>query len=250
MLRIAEPVDLGQLLAWQRGLAERPAGWFLSFDDGYRELHDVAAPILLRKGIPATFFFCSSFIDNRQAFFEDIIGLISEKLSRCTPAARAEVDGILSKRGSSLSQLLRARIPQADLISAVTQVLEIDVGAWLGHERPYVTTSQVKSLLNQGFTVGAHSVDHSLFEQIHSEQRHAQLETGIAEIALRFDLDYKVFAFPYGEFGLTREFLESIEQEGLPTCVSALAESRWTNWSPGSFNGCLPRVIRVHLSRI
>ena len=37
----------------------------LTFDDGFRELHDVVAPILLRKGIPATFFVNSAFIDNK-----------------------------------------------------------------------------------------------------------------------------------------------------------------------------------------
>ena len=96
----------------------------------------------------------------------------------------------------------------------MTQVLEIDVGAWLGHERPYVVQRNSSPCSIRGSPLGL-IVSTSLFEPIPSEQRHAQLETGIAEIALRFDLDYKIFAFPYGEFGLTREFLESIEQEGL-----------------------------------
>ena len=50
---------------------EQPArpSFFLSFDDGLREFHDVVAPILLQKGVSAMCFLNSDFIDNRGLFF-------------------------------------------------------------------------------------------------------------------------------------------------------------------------------------
>src|SRR5687768_8144112 len=49
--------------------------FFLSFDDGLREVHDVIAPILLRKGLPATFFLNADFIDNRALMFRYKVSL-------------------------------------------------------------------------------------------------------------------------------------------------------------------------------
>ena len=56
LLRLSEPLELAELLDWAAGRRSRPRGWFLSFDDGYRELAQQIAPLLSRKGVPATFF--------------------------------------------------------------------------------------------------------------------------------------------------------------------------------------------------
>ena len=56
-------------------LIENPSSkekvFHLSFDDGLSECAEVIAPVLLRKGIPATFFVNSAFTDNRAFFHMD-----------------------------------------------------------------------------------------------------------------------------------------------------------------------------------
>jgi len=215
LLNLAEPVDLHQLLAWRRGLAKKPNGWFLSFDDGYRELYDVVAPILLRKGVPATFFLCSSMIDNRAPFFEDVLGLIAHEVSHCSLTVRHEAERVLAQHGTNLTLFLQSRIPQFELLSLVTRILEMDIEAWLKRDYPYVTGIQMESLLSQGFTVGAHSVDHPLFEQLRPAEQQRQIHVSVDAITKRFHLDYRVFAFPYGEFGLTRRFLTGVLEDGI-----------------------------------
>ena len=54
--------------------------FFLSFDDGLRQFYDVVAPILLRKGIPATFFVNTGFIDNKDMFYRLKISILIEKV--------------------------------------------------------------------------------------------------------------------------------------------------------------------------
>ena len=57
LLRHFTPVDLHAVVDSLRGGRPLPPNaFFLSTDDGMRENHDVIAPILKRKGIPATFF--------------------------------------------------------------------------------------------------------------------------------------------------------------------------------------------------
>ena len=52
----------------------------LSFDDGLRETKDIIAPILLKKGIPATFFITAGFTNNKILFHRHKASLIVEKL--------------------------------------------------------------------------------------------------------------------------------------------------------------------------
>ncbi|HXX68223.1 MAG TPA: polysaccharide deacetylase family protein [Polyangiaceae bacterium] len=48
----------------------------VSFDDGYRDNHDVALPILLREGVRATFFVATDYIERRRLYWWDRVSLV------------------------------------------------------------------------------------------------------------------------------------------------------------------------------
>ena len=214
LLELGSPISLDDLLNWQDGRATRPKGWFLSFDDGYRELHDVIAPILKRKGVPATFFLCSSLVDNQRPFFEDVSGLIADRYSKVSQAAQSAVLQKLRGFDLSLSQLLASRVPRWEALNVVAELLAIDVWQWLRTEQPYLTGPHVMSLLRDGFHVGAHSIDHPLFSEISPAERDAQLRISMRTLAARFPGVSRVFAFPYGEFGMTGKELLELQNAG------------------------------------
>lgn len=214
LFQLGNPVSLDDLLAWKTGRTSRPRGWFLSFDDGYREMADVIAPILKRKGIPATFFLCSSLIDNKQPFFEDVAGWIAVKFSEATPATQAEVLSQLKETGLTLAQLLQDRVPRWEVLRPVANLLSIDLQRWLADEQPYLTGRQVAALLNEGFHVGAHSVDHPLFSAITPAEQLQQITLSVGQLRQSFPTVSSVFAFPYGEFGLSGSDLGALQESG------------------------------------
>src|SRR5262245_56269169 len=57
LLRRFEPVTLNDIVEALNGtrILSR-ASFHLTFDDGFREMQDIVAPILQRAGVPATFF--------------------------------------------------------------------------------------------------------------------------------------------------------------------------------------------------
>src|SRR5262245_15079392 len=60
-----QPVGLSDLVDHLTGVKVLPRNSFhLTFDDGFREMHDVVGPILRAKGISATFFLSTDFLDN------------------------------------------------------------------------------------------------------------------------------------------------------------------------------------------
>lgn len=213
-LRWGKPVSMSDLIAWSRGKRDCPRGFFLSFDDGYRELHEVVAPILRRKGVPAAFFITTSLLDNRSIFFEDYVGLIAEAMRQAAPVQRAEVEARLCEAGLSLEALLRLRQPQHPLIGQLSELLELNPAEWLATEQPYLTSTQCRELLQAGFSLGAHSIDHPVYDKLPTDEQVRQTRASMEELVREFGLNYRAFAFPYGEFGLDQEFVPSMVERG------------------------------------
>ena len=66
-LKHYSPIGLTELLDTLKNHQPLPDNAFLlSFDDGFSQVYDIIAPILKEKGIPATFFLVSHFLDNRE----------------------------------------------------------------------------------------------------------------------------------------------------------------------------------------
>lgn len=203
-------ISLQEILDWRHGKARKPKGCFLSFDDGYREIYDTVAPLLLRKGIPATFFVVSSIIDNHQPFHEDMAGAIESRMIKATLATRRKALEICQQHNTSIEQVLKCRTPSWQVLDQLAEIVDFRRELWLQEHSPYLTLAQLRDLASQGFGIGGHSVDHPLFSEISDEAQHDQIEQSIAYISNALQLPYRIFAFPYGEFDIPRGGLVSL----------------------------------------
>jgi len=77
-LRFFDPVSLGEYLEGNKNKRHQKPVMVLSFDDGLIQCHQEIMPVLLRKGIPATFFLNNDYIDNKGLFFRFKISLLLE----------------------------------------------------------------------------------------------------------------------------------------------------------------------------
>ncbi len=220
LLQRLVPVTLEQLLAAKSDQDLPEGSFFLSFDDGYRELAEIISPILQRKGVPATFFICSSLIDNKNWLFEDQIGLV---LSRVRGLSQADIAACesqcLQPHGLTFSSLRRIRVPPAKALLELGEFLRIDWDTELAQHRPYLTSEQIHGLLRNGFSIGAHGIDHTVFESLSLDEQLRQIDESCRAVAEQFDLRYRAFAFPYGEFGVNRELLLRVRREKLIDCL-------------------------------
>jgi peptidoglycan/xylan/chitin deacetylase (PgdA/CDA1 family) len=203
-------VSLDDLLEYRHRRKRRPTGYFLSFDDGYRELSTEIAPLLSKLGIPATFFVVSSIIDNRRPFHEDVAGAIQFELKHSTPAAVEKANQICLNEGKLIGEVLTQRTPDWTLLYQLCDVLNLDIANWLAEERPYLSHIELCSLSNSGFGIGAHSVDHPLFSEIDAKARISQIRESIKAVSGMLGKPCQAFAFPYGEFGLSRTSLDQL----------------------------------------
>lgn len=219
-LKHFKPIALEDVLKYLRKNHRRPGNAIhLTFDDGYKEVYDIIAPILLRKGIPATFFLTSDFIDNKNLFFRNKISLLKESYS-----TKFEKDDKVNTQVleffkdhqinavSVFNGLDAIKYPQRQLADELSKLLDVDFPNYLRKVHPYLSSLHVNYLKQKGFTIGAHSIDHPVFETLNLEEQLYQTEESVAIIKDKFSLDYGAFAFPFHDNGVSLEFFQELHK--------------------------------------
>lgn len=205
----------------------RPLGrrcFHLTFDDGFREMYDVAAPILRRAGVPATFFVNTAFLDCGGIAHYNALSVLLDRIeSSRTPisaACRGRLDAILPPAGESCDASLRRRmlaLRQAEkpVVDALAEALEVDLDRYVRESRPYLSSEQIAALLKQGFSIGAHSHDHWRYTELPLSGQIAQTRTSMHLIEQRFGVSPRAFAFPYSDTGIVPGFFAAVFSQPL-----------------------------------
>ena len=221
LLKNFKPVSLFDVICFVRNDNPLPEKAFLlTFDDGFREIHDIVAPILLEKGVSATFFINSGFIDNRSLCYQHKASLLVEYLQESTSLNMGKkINEILTKKsinnGDIASCILSIKYKQKDIINEIAQSINIDFNDYLLKKEPYLTSHQIQILIKQGFAIGAHSIDHPLYSLLTLEEQVYQTIESVNYIREKYCLNYGAFAFPHSDNGVTKEFFTQIHGSGL-----------------------------------
>ena len=220
LLKHYAPVDLFDILGFVKyGRPLPEAAFLLTFDDGFREMYDVVAPILLEKGISATFFVNSAFIDNKHLCYLNKASLLADHFQKhwsssleVSLSRMLDANGI--RFGDITAGILSIEYRQRDLLDEMAKLMDMDVNAYLLSNKPYLSSEQINKLKKSGFTIGSHSIDHPLFSSLSLEDQLYQAVESVKSIRESFQLDYGVFAFPHGDNNVSREFFIRLASSG------------------------------------
>lgn len=194
--------------------------FLLTVDDGLREVHDVIAPILLEKGVPATLFVSSAFVDNKNLADDHKASLIVERLRKAkTPTLRRKTIEILQRKnnfvGDVAKSILGIDYHQHSVLDEIGEAVSIDFREYLRVNQPYLTSDQLAQLVRQGFAAGGHSIDHPMFCSLSLAQQLYQTRVSMKFVRERFGLNYGAFAFPHGDHGVSTDFFKEVQKDGL-----------------------------------
>jgi peptidoglycan/xylan/chitin deacetylase (PgdA/CDA1 family) len=179
----------------------------------------VIAPILLEKGIPATCFLNSAFIDNKDLFFRYKASIIIEliyKTDRKSSVWKTLKSWFIDNNLSLVnykSELLQIKYNEKTKLDELAGILEFSFREYLGKHKPYLTTQQINKLIKRGFTFGAHSIDHPEYRYISYDEQLKQTLESIDIIVSKFNLNYKVFAFPFADYKVSAQFFRDINRD-------------------------------------
>jgi peptidoglycan/xylan/chitin deacetylase (PgdA/CDA1 family) len=219
-LRVYTPVSLEDIINYLDGAEQLPKRCFLlTFDDGFREVYDVVAPILLSRGIPAVFFLTTSVLDNRELCYQQKISLLIRALASLkNSTVKRKASQILTNAGvKGIDLRLRIRgiaYRQRHVLDDLAPVLGCDFAAYAAWAKPYLTSEQIWYLMRKGFSIGAHSIDHPLYSELSLEEQLIQTMESISCLANCFQYKCQAFAFPFRDAGVSPEFFQSAFADG------------------------------------
>ena len=215
----------------------------VTFDDGYSNNCDVARPILVARGVPATVFVAPGFIDGGRMFNDTIIEIV-----RRAPQAfdlRSEDLGAYALRDAparrAAIQELIARLKYLDLptrlerIQRVTSRLEAPLPNDL-----MMTSGQVQQLHRDGIEIGAHTMDHPILASVDDPTALRQIAESKEFLERLTGSTVRSFAYPNGvpEQDYARRHVRMVAKAGFDVAVS-------TAWGSASHQSDALQIPRV-----
>ena len=195
----------------------------VTLDDGYEDNYRVAAPILKKLGIPATFYVVSDFVGTDRLFWWEQLAELMRRnkkpeldIQDVVPALcqTDEPMNVLPLRNhdeqSYAYEQLCARIrtgPHVDIplhVKRIAEYFEIPVREQ-GRRYELMTWQQLNDLVRQGFEIGGHSASHCNVVGADESLLQKELVASANDIEARIDAPVESFAYPYGMFEASNE---------------------------------------------
>jgi peptidoglycan/xylan/chitin deacetylase (PgdA/CDA1 family) len=222
MIYLAENYNLvtyEQLAAhYSGGHRLKPRSVILTFDDGLSECYSVVRPLLLKYGIPCVFFIPTDYIGNDKMGPDLKASLCIERVmsleNRARSAVMATVNDAYSKDLGSeadLQQWIKSIIPnEPSTIDWLCRFLDIDVQQYLETQHPYMTADEIKRMVGDGFTIGAHSMSHRGLGSLADAEVEEEVVVSCRAIAALSGKPHIPFAFPFSADGVSRDMLQGL----------------------------------------
>ena len=220
-LKHFQPVGLSDLLAHVNDGTALPARAFLlTFDDGFREMAEIVAPILKAKGVSAAFFINPAFVDNRELCLHQKTALLIEQLMRePSPVLETKLKQLLMAKGidgdAAIPMLRSVGYGRRPVLDEAAALCGLDFTAFLARQKPYLTSEQIRGLLRDGFAIGGHSVDHPFYGDLTLDEQLRQTRESVGYVHEKFGVKYRAFAFPHSDTGVSQAFFARSQAEGI-----------------------------------
>ena len=196
-------------------LVERPKARgrrvLITFDDGYRDNHELALPVLRRHGAVATFFVVPGFIDHpRLGWWDEIAWMV-----RHAPADALELpehgfprldlgdDGARLRAADALSGHYK-ELP-GERTAAFMELLAERTGSGRGPAELardlWMSWDQVRELRDAGMVIGGHTVNHPVLGRLPRGEQAAEIDGCARRLREELGIAMRYFSYPVGLAG-------------------------------------------------
>jgi len=241
--RLFNVLSLGEAIERLRSRSLPPRAVAITFDDGYVNNLEVAAPILAARGLTATFFITTGFIEGGQMFndlvIEAVRGAPGDLDLRPLGLQHYALDS-LERRRQAIDWILQRlkylapaeRLRQAEAIAGIAGVS--------GRMQLMMTERQLRELASHGMEIGAHCVTHPILARLPAEAARHEILSSKDRLEAILGTAVRTFAYPNGRPGTdyAREHVAMVREAGFSAAVS----TAWGAASNGVDYYQVPRV--------
>lgn len=188
--------------ALERGRGRRVV---LTFDDGYRDNHEHALPVLRRHGVPATFFLATGYLDRPSLSWWDEVAWI---LRRSSVGTLSGLPGLLPETplgndaareraiGAVVESYKRLPADRAEVLLSHVR----DAAPAPPYDGPalWMTWDMARDLRDAGMGIGGHTVDHPVLANVDDERLLRELDGCASRLRDELGVPMTMFAYPVG----------------------------------------------------
>jgi peptidoglycan/xylan/chitin deacetylase (PgdA/CDA1 family) len=219
------PISLSELVegVGRRQLPERAVA--VTFDDGYADNLEVAAPILLEHGIPTTLFVAADLIDaGGPPWWDELAALLLEparlpttlalssgngnqwsipRVAADEPGAAVSTQPWEARPGTRLRAFYEVWLALRELGAPTREAALEEIAEWAdvprSSGRVLLTWEQLREIAAlPGFELGAHTLTHPDLPNCSPEEARAEMAGGADRLRERVGDEVEQFAYPFG----------------------------------------------------
>jgi len=196
-------VGMDDVLEWLDGEAELPARpALITFDDGYQDNLEIAAPLLAARGMPATLFLTTGPTDGGPALYWDHVAWMfghSERTAADLPGLGHREWSTEADRQHTIRDLIYATkwLPPEGR-ARILDDLEVALGIKAPDRIPGLYLDWEGVRLLSGWTVGAHTVHHPILTSIARQDAVGEIADSAGRIAEEVGRPVRSLAYPNG----------------------------------------------------
>jgi peptidoglycan/xylan/chitin deacetylase (PgdA/CDA1 family) len=199
----------------------------ITFDDGYANNATLAAPVLARLGLHATFFIATGYLDGGRMFNDTVLEAVRAAEGptldvQALGLGRYPVGSTIERR-DAIAQILAAikYRPVAERMALSERIAEC------ARATPpadlMMTSEQAAGLARQGFALGGHTVSHPILARVDADEAQREIAVGRLQVEELAGRRVDLFAYPNGTPGrdYTEETVRLVREAGFRGAVSS-----------------------------
>ncbi len=206
----------------------------ITFDDGFRNNHDTAWPILEQYGVPATIYIATGYIGTGRMIWTDRLEaafLESERNRLDATIQGRRFDYHLNDESMRTSSFLDVKawcktLPATELESAVDEILDALDFAPVPDSPLYAFADwdQVRAMAKSPLIdIGAHTVDHVSLAKTPEPEMRRQIDESLAHVTHELERPCDLFSYPEGtEADYDDAVIDHLRSHGIDHAPSAI----------------------------
>lgn len=179
----------------------------VTFDDGYRDNHDAAFPILKSEGVSALFFLATGFLDeHRPAWWDEIAWMVRCSTRRRLPASPWLPDGLAfdePEREMAIQKLLTVfkSLPGVKTADYLNYLAAVTGSGRCPSEAAtmWMTWDMVRAMQAGGMAFGGHTVNHPVLARLRPEHQQAEIDGCARRLQDELGQPMRWFSYPNGK---------------------------------------------------
>lgn len=175
----------------------------ITFDDGYADNEEVAAPILRRLGLSATFFITTGYLGGGCMWNDRVIEAVRAARGDALDLSALGLGTLplhdaATRRGAISTILTGIKHLEQPRREAAAAAVVAAAGAG-PTPRLMMTPDQVRSLRVMGMDIGGHTITHPILATLASDAARDEIARGKAELEAIVGAPVPLFAYPNGQ---------------------------------------------------